>query len=72
MNVLLAAMADGPRSWGFVDFAKAVIIVIAIVAVVYVACRAMGIAIPQWLIQIAVIVVVAFVAIFAISLLATM
>lgn len=71
MTALVAAW-DGIRSWGFVDFAKVIIIIVAVCAVVFVACKAMGVSIPQWLIQIAVIVLVAFVAIVAITLLASM
>lgn len=69
---ILAVWGDSLRTWSFVDFAKLVIIVIAVCAVVFVACRAMGVAVPQWLIQIGVIVVVAFVAIVAITMLASM
>ncbi len=71
-TVLFSAWEGSVRTWSFIDFAKLVIIVLAVCAVVFVACKAMGIAVPQWLIQIGVIVVVAAVAIVAISMLASM
>ena len=70
---LVLAWLEGPvRTWSFLDFAKLVIIVLAVCAVVFVATKAMGVPIPPWLIQIALIVVIAFVAIIAISMLASM
>lgn len=72
INGIFAVLSDGARSWSFIDIARVIIIVIAVCAVVFIACKAMGIQIPQWAIQIGVVVLVAFVAIVAISLLATM
>jgi len=69
---LLADWGGSIRTWSFIDFAKLVIIVIAVCAVVFVACKAMGVAVPSWLVQIGIIVVVAFVAIVAITMLASM
>lgn len=62
----------GPRTWGFGEFAIALIIVIAIVAVVFAAARGMGVAIPSWVIHVGWIVLAAFVCIFAIRLLLSM
>lgn len=59
--MLLAALG-----WTFGELAIALVIVLAVIAVVYVATKAFGIPIPQWLIQIVAIVVVAAVAIIAI------
>ncbi len=69
---VLAAWEGNIRSWSFVDIAKLIIIVIAICAIVFVACRAMGIQVPQWLIQIGLIVVIAAAAIIGITLLASL
>lgn len=46
-----------------------VILVAAVVAIVFVACRAMGVAIPGWVVQVFWILVIAVVCIFAIKLL---
>lgn len=53
------------------QFAVAVVIAIAIVAIIVVAARAFGTPIPDWAIRIFWIVVVAIVAIFAIRLVAS-
>jgi len=63
MNALIAQHGI---AWSFGDIMIAVVIVAAIIGVVYVACRAFGVAIPQWLIQIVLICIVAAVAILAI------
>lgn len=65
MLSLLAAAALGGYSLG--EIAKAIIIILAVVAIVYVACKAMGVEVPPWLVQIIVIVVIAIIAIVAIS-----
>lgn len=52
--------------WGFTEILIAIIVIAAAVAIMYVALRQFGIQIPQWVIQIFWIVVVAFVAIVAI------
>ncbi len=71
MNML--ALWERPMAaWSFFDFAKLVIIVVAVCAIVYIAAKAMGWVIPQWLIQIAVVLAVAFVSIVALVLLASM
>ena len=70
---MLLAIFDGPlRGWGFVDFLVLIVIIAACVAIMYVALRQFGIAIPPWVIQIFWIVVVACVAIFAIRFVATL
>jgi len=52
-------------------YAILLILVAAIVMVVMIACRAMGVAIPAWVEQIAWVLVIAFVAIGAIKILTT-
>jgi len=60
--------------WGLsiVELAIYVVIVAAVVALVYVALRQFGVAIPQWVIQCFWIVAVAFVVIICIKLVAGM
>jgi hypothetical protein len=60
--------------WGLsvVELAIYVVVVAAIVALVYVALRQMGVEIPAWIKQVCWIVVVAFVVIMAIKLVAGM
>lgn len=70
MNELQGLFAVNVAAWGFVDWAKAIVLVLAIVAIVYIATKAMGVPVPQWLVQICVVVLVAVVAIVAISILA--
>jgi hypothetical protein len=54
------------RAWGFGEIAIAVIVALAVIGIVIVATRVMGVPIPQWVWQIIGIVVVACVAIVAI------
>jgi hypothetical protein len=54
---------------GIAGLAIWLILLAAVVAIVFIACRAMGIAIPGWVVQVFWIVVIAFVCIFAIKLL---
>ena len=56
---------------GIAGLAIAVIIVAAVVAIVFVACRQMGVEIPGWVVQVFWILVVAVVCIAAIRLLLT-
>jgi hypothetical protein len=68
-------LAQGGRfmaGWGLVDIIIAIIIIAAAIGIMYVALRVFGVAIPPWVVQIFWIVVVAFVAIFAIRLLFSM
>lgn len=70
---LLLAMWERPMSaWSFFDFAKLVILVAAFCAIVFIALKAMGINLPQWLIQMLVVVAVAFVAIVCLVLISSM
>lgn len=54
---------------GIAGLAIWIIVIAAIVAIVFVACKAMGVAIPGWVIQVFWIVVIAIVCIAAIQLL---
>lgn len=70
---MLLAIFDGPlRAWGFVDFLVLIVIVAACIAIMYIALRQLGLTIPQWVIQVFWVVVVACVAIFAIRFVATL
>ncbi len=57
------------KNWTFMQWVIAVIIVAAAVAILFVALPAMGIVIPQWVVSIFWIVLIAFVAVAAIGLL---
>lgn len=70
MGLLLAVVSF--HGWSLVDLAKAIVIIAAIVACVFIALRKFGLTIPEWVTAIFWIVVVAFVVIFAIELLAGM
>ncbi len=72
MIPLLALWERPISTWGFLDFAKLVIIIVAACAIVYVACKAMGWIIPRWLIDMVVILVVAICAIIALTLIGSM
>ena len=61
--MILALVIPG----GIVGLAVWLIIVAAVVAIVFIACRAMGVEIPGWVVQIFWIVVIAIVAIVAIK-----
>ncbi len=69
MNAALALLAAGLGGYSIPELIKWLIIVCAIVAVAWVAFRAMGVAPPGWAIQIFWIVVIAAVALIAISIL---
>jgi hypothetical protein len=64
--------AQSIRTWTLADIGIAVIFVAALVAIVFVALNAMKIQIPQWALQVAGIVAVAFVCIIAIKFLLMM
>ncbi len=55
------------HSWGLAEFLKAIVVIAAVIGIVFVALRVMGITIPGWMFQIFWIVVVAVVAIMAIN-----
>lgn len=67
-----AILAAGLGGYSIVYLIKIAIIVAACVAILLVACRAMGVAIPQWVIQMLVIVAVAACAIIALSFLVSL
>lgn len=71
MNSLFALWLT-PGGFGIVELAILIVIVAAVIALVYVALRQFGIAIPGWVQQIFWIVVVAFCVIAAIRLVAGM
>lgn len=68
MPILAAAFAG----WSLVDILIAVVVIAACVALVWVAIRQFGIAIPDWVMQVFWIVVVAVVVIFAIRFITSM
>lgn len=72
MTMMLALWDRPIGAWGIVDFLKLVILIVACVAVAYIAFKAMGWTPPQWLVQMAIVVAVAFCAILAITLIASM
>jgi hypothetical protein len=57
---LLAAVTVG---WTLADYAIALVVLLAIIALLYVAARAMGAPLPEWFFQVVGIVIVAFVVI---------
>ncbi len=69
---LLAQIGGNLASWSFGQILIAVVIIAACVALVYVALNKFGVGIPDWVIQVFWIVVVAFVVIFAIRLVLSM
>lgn len=67
------ALWDRPvAAWGFVEILIMIVIVAGCIGVAYVALRQFGVQIPPWAVQIFWIVVCAFIAIFAIRLIAGM
>lgn len=60
------------KNWSFTEILITVVVIAACVALVYVALRQFGVSIPQWVVQVFWIVVVAFVVILAIRLVASM
>lgn len=60
------------QRWSLVDMAIAVVVIAALCALVFVALRQFGVAIPGWVMNVVWIIVVAFVVIFAIRLIASM
>lgn len=59
-------------NWTFVGILKAIVIVAACVAIVYIALRVFGVTIPPWVVQIFWVVVAAVIAIIAIDLIASL
>ena len=66
MILLSQVVMGGAAGWGFAQTAIAIIIILAVIGIVIIAARVMGVPIPQWVWQIIGIIVVAFVAIWAI------
>jgi hypothetical protein len=60
------------HTWGFVEWLKAIVIIAACIGIVLVALRVFGVTIPEWAVKIFWIVVVAIVALAAISIVASM
>ena len=60
-------LAQGIIPGGIVGIAIWIIIVAAVVAIVYVACRAMGVEIPGWVVHVFWIVIIAIVCVAAIK-----
>jgi hypothetical protein len=69
---MFALLAQHHGTWGIGEISVTIIIVAAIIAVVFVITRAMGVPIPGWVITVFWIVVAAFVAIVAIRFLLTL
>lgn len=59
-------------AWSIGQIAIAIVIIAAVVALVYIALNKFGVAIPDWVIKVFWICVIAFVVIFAIRLVMTM
>lgn len=70
-SILLQARAL-PWGWSLGEVAMLVIVLAAIVAVVFIAVRAMNIPVPQWVIHIGMVLAIAFVAILAVRVLMSM
>lgn len=60
------------RGWTLTDLAVAVVVVAAVIALVVVALRQFGVAIPGWVQQVFWIIVVAFVVVAAIKIVASL
>lgn len=71
MNALIPMLALSIPG-GIAGFAIWVVIIAAIVAIVFIACKAMGVAIPDWVIKVLWILVIAAVCIWAIKFLMTL
>lgn len=65
MTAALLGLAAG---WSFGQLAIAAVVLLAVVALVYIAARAMGVPVPGWLAQAVGVVVIAFVIIVLIRL----
>ncbi len=69
LAVLSQFMVNG---WGIGQIAIAIVVIAAIVALVMIACKQFGVAIPGWVVQVLWVLVVAFVIILAIRLVMSM
>jgi hypothetical protein len=68
----MTTIAQVAGGYSIGQIAIAVVIVAAVVALVYIALRQFGIAIPDWVVQVFWVLIVAFVIIFAIKLVLSM
>ncbi len=66
-DVVIETHRSSGFEWDVLHMAIALIVVLAVVAIVYVVTRAMGWAIPDWLVKIVVICAVAVVGIIALK-----
>jgi hypothetical protein len=69
---MLAQLVRVVPTWSLGEILIAIVVIAACVALVYVALRQLGIAIPGWVVQVFWIVVIAFVVILAIRLVLSM
>ncbi len=72
MNLMLAEMFAPGRPWGFVEFAIAIVVILAVCGLVLIFTRVAGITLPQWVWQVLGIVIAAVVIIWAIRFVAGM
>ena len=49
------------RGWGIGEMAIAIVIIVAVVALVLIGCRAMGVEIPGWVVQVFWVIIIAMV-----------
>lgn len=68
MNLILAQFG----SYSFIQMAEIAIVIAAVVAIVLIGARAMGVNIPGWFIQIGWVIIIAVVCIYAIKLVMSM
>jgi hypothetical protein len=68
---MLAAFA-GAASWSVVDIVIATIVIVAVIAILYIALNQFGVQIPQFVVRIFWIIVVAVIAILAIKFLVSL
>lgn len=72
MNILLALWERSVSAWGIVDWAKLIVILCGVFAVVWVVLKVLDIKLPEWLLHIGLIVLVCIVALAAINFIASM
>lgn len=69
---MLALWEKSVHAWGFIDWAKFIVVVAVIVGIVYVVLRECGITIPGWVWHIVGLVALALVALLAIGFIASL
>lgn len=73
MSLTLFALWAGPiGTWGFADYAVALVILAGIVAAVAIGVKALGLQVPTWVVQLFWVVVIVFCVVAVIRLLASM